>query len=165
MAAGDSYPANFSTPGPDDDPNSRVALDGFLNFTDDGDQPAGVNQPFTPAPDADVVILTDSGGDPLIDYDDSTGVTTFSGRVSFQTRVGFYGTAPIQKPSGDLAAALANLGLVTSPVLGASLTYVTVAAAAPTTFVTPIYVDSTAVTGATYAWNGSAYVKIGNILA
>ncbi len=39
--------------------------------------------------------------------------------------------------------------------------YVTDAAAAPTTFVTPLVFDHTATTGGLYAWTGSAYLKVG----
>ena len=42
---------------------------------------------------------------------------------------------------------------------------ITSAEAAPTTFTTPLYYDSTALTGGLYAWGGSAYVQIGGLIA
>lgn len=42
-----------------------------------------------------------------------------------------------------------------------SAAYVTVVAAPPTTYVSPLMFDSTASTGGLYAWTGSAYQKVG----
>lgn len=47
-----------------------------------------------------------------------------------------------------------------STLLPAGGVYVTEVAAPPTTFVSPIMVDTTASTGGTYAWDGTAYVQI-----
>jgi hypothetical protein len=42
---------------------------------------------------------------------------------------------------------------------------ITVAAAAPTDFTTPLHYDSTAVSGGLYAWDGDSYVQIGGLIA
>lgn len=39
--------------------------------------------------------------------------------------------------------------------------FVTVVAAPPTVFVTPLVFDNTADTGGLYCWNGTAYVQVG----
>lgn len=70
------------------------------------------------------------------------------------------------RSAGGATVALDGDGLlVENVVLGASLAYASTAAAAPTTFTTPIYYDSTAVTGGLYAWDGSAYIQIGGLIA
>lgn len=80
MAAGASYPANISTPGPDDDPGSRVAFDGFVNFTDDTDQPAPGDVPFLPTgwteDDSDPANV--SGGAGSLGFDDGTVASQFN---------------------------------------------------------------------------------------
>lgn len=82
------------------------------------------------------------------------------------------GTVPIVKDeSGDTLLSMNAdtglnkfLGTVDGTALGATFAYATVQAGAPSTYVTPIVVDTTAVTGATYAWNSEQYVKIADLL-
>lgn len=66
--------------------------------------------------------------------------------------------------TGDVPTQAADGTLDQGAQLGHTLSYLTVAAAAPTTYLTPIYYDSTAVTGGLYAWDGAAYQKIGNLV-
>lgn len=68
------------------------------------------------------------------------------------TSLGFYGTTPITKPSGDIATALSNLGLITSPTL-ASVTSITASAPLTGGVITTsgsIGLDQMA----TYTWSG-----------
>lgn len=62
------------------------------------------------------------------------------------------GTDVIIDPAGDLT-------------IGDGYLQLTVAAAVPTTYTTPLHLDTTAVSGGLYAWDGSAYVKVGNVVA
>lgn len=48
------------------------------------------------------------------------GAKIFTGAVSTQADLGFFGTPPISQPSGDVLTALQNLGLLTSPTLSSS---------------------------------------------
>lgn len=57
------------------------------------------------------------------------------------------------------------LGVVQAGGLGGSIIYVTESASPPgADYQTPLYYDSTAVTGGLYAWTGGAYLKIGNLV-
>lgn len=49
----------------------------------------------------------------------------------------------------------------TAQPIGSGTVWVTVIHAAPTTFVTPLMFDDTATTGGLYAWDGTAYQKVG----
>jgi hypothetical protein len=55
-------------------------------------------------------------------------------------------------PAGDLT-------------IGDGYLQLTVAAAVPTVYTTPLHYDSTAVTGGLYAWDGTAYQKVGNVVS
>lgn len=58
---------------------------------------------------------------------------------------------------------IANAGDVDGETLGPTFDYVTVQAAPPTTYLTPLVQDTTAVSGGVYAWDGSAYQKISSV--
>lgn len=86
--------------------------------------------------------------------------------------VGMKSTAPTGIPcfaahdDASATVALDGGGLLLSNVVpDETIIYASTAAAAPTTFITPIYYDSTAVSGGLYAWNGSAYIQIGGLIA
>lgn len=76
-------------------------------------------------------------------------------------RGGATGPPGIQGPAGasgltaKLAAIIAN-GHAAADITG----WFSQAAAAPTVFATLIYKDTTLITGGTYVWSGTAYVKI-----
>ncbi len=68
-------------------------------------------------------------------------------------------TLPISE--ANVTNLVANLATLTTAVATkAPNAILTVVHAPPTTFVTPLMEDDTAVTGALYGWTGSAYVKI-----
>lgn len=65
--------------------------------------------------------------------------------------------------SGQLAALSDD---ATQILQGASIQWVTVQASPPgADYITPLVQDTTPVTGGTYAWDGSAYQKIGNVVS
>lgn len=124
---------------------STLRLQVLADFTDPDNQPA----PFpiqTPAT-GDTVFIKDSDGDATFDFDADAGPAQFN----FGYGIHVHG-------------AIKSTGQIDGGGLGPTIAYVTVQAAAPTTYLTPIVVDTTAVTGATYAWDGSAYQKIADLL-
>jgi hypothetical protein len=66
-------------------------------------------------------------------------------------------------PTSGQLAALSDDG--THLLQGAIIQWVTVQDAPPTTYLTPLVFDTTAVTGGLYAWDGSAYQQVGGPLA
>lgn len=71
------------------------------------------------------------------------------------------GGATVALDAGGLD--IANAGDVDGATLGPTFAYVTVQAAPPTTYLTPLVQDTTAVSGGVYAWDGSAYQKISSV--
>lgn len=189
MAAGASYPANISTPGPDDDPGSRVAFDGFVNFTDDTDQPAPGDVPFLPTgwteDDADPANV--SGGAGSLSFDDGTGNSSMNAEailvesdtggdngeqyymilgegVVAQAPAGVPAFSVLTAAGGTVAFDGGGL-LLTNAVPDHTFVWVTVQSGAPSTYLTPLVFDSTAVSGGLYAWDGTAYQQVGGPLA
>jgi hypothetical protein len=142
------------------DQTGRERLVGFLSG-DFGGLPTGWTQAGDPADvDSNGGGLTlgdlEVDGDAL--FDGSTVTSNADVTVNGDFNTGASSTA-------TFGADATVTGELDAGSLGASPAYVHAAAAAPTTYVTPIYYDSTAVTGGLYAWNGSAYVQIGNLIA
>lgn len=104
--------------------------------------------PFHAAPTGTTAIMVDSpDGDPIIGFDaDAPAIDAF-----YDWDFGGHD--------------IANAGTVNGNALGPAFTYVTDTDAAPTTYVTPLVFDHTALTGGLYAWDGSAYVQVGGPLA
>lgn len=78
------------------------------------------------------------------------------------------GAAPLASPTftGTPAAPTAAVGVNTTQLATTAFVgkIVTTAAGAPSVFVSPLYYDSTAVTGGLYAWTGSAYLKVSSVV-
>lgn len=104
------------------------------------------------------ITVVDANGDTVFQASENAGVvstpTSDSGRPAFSAGNGNGATQAFDAGGLEIDNAL----------LGAAIPYVTVQAAAPTTYLTPIVVDTTAVTGATYAWDGAAYQKIAGLI-
>lgn len=136
-----------------DDVGGGVRIGGIANFTDPDNQPAS-GPPFPAAATGFTSFFVDSpDGDPISGFDADAN--------TFQV---LYPTAIDGALSTSAGQAITAGGEVDGAGLGPTIPYVTVQAAAPTTYLTPIVVDTTAVTGATYAWDGSAYQKIADLL-
>lgn len=122
-----------------------VSTTGKANFTDPGNQPApagpgGGTAPFQPAHNGKVTVIEDFAGDDVLDYDDDAGSLTV-GR--------------------ETGTSLNVLGQIDGQALGPTIAYVTVGTSDPgADYVTPLVVNTTAVTGGSFAWDGSAYQRI-----
>lgn len=121
-----------------------VRLEGEADFTDPANIPGGGSPaaPFKSGAGVDVPVLEDSSGNQLIlGGDDSGGAKLQSADTTHWIEIG-------------------NAGVV---ILG--LDTVTVQVGPPAgPYQTPLVYDSTAVTGGCYAWDGTAYQQVSNVV-
>lgn len=136
-------------------------------WTEDASDPANVDGGAGSLTFEDGTVTTAFTGDGLDSQDSGN-----SSRVLAQAGSGMFSAPPAGVPAfmaDDAAGATVALdggGLLLSHVVpDGTIAYASTAAAAPTTFTTPIYYDSTAVSGGLYAWDGSAYIQIGGLIA
>lgn len=129
------------------DPDGSVRIAGLADFTDPDNQPAAPNTPFKPAAEGSVTVVENAAGDPAYVYtDDSSTPHVFTGKVG--------------------VSSLLASGSIDGGALGPTIPYVTVGTDDPGAgYVTPIVVNTTAVTGGSFAWDGSAYQRISAALA
>lgn len=138
------------------DPNGLERLNGTLDG-DFGGLPTGWTED-----DSDPASVNTHGG--ALAFDDDGNVTATAAGYFSQPGAGH----PAFSAFGDSGATVALDGdglLLSNVVPDETIAYASTAAAAPTTFTTPIYYDSTAVSGGLYAWDGSAYIQIGGLIA
>ena len=114
--SGNPYPANILRA------DLEVDLEGFVDFTDSGNQPGG--PPFAPAPGGDLTILTDSTGANALIYggDDSGGVVlrsqdTFSEVLAVDGGVVIYDAHGLNIQSGVVGqVGIATRAIVSGPL-------------------------------------------------
>lgn len=125
---------------------------------------AGVQGTFA----KNAIECVDNAGSSFVQMDLEFGVlSTPTGATAFVAS-GDAG-ATIALDAGGLtivnAGDISSDGTVDADALGPTITYVTDGTANPTTYVTPLVLNHTAVTGGLYAWSGAAYVKVGGALS
>lgn len=141
------------------DENGDQTAGNTISFTDPDNQPGLVAvPPFHADPTGVTAIMVDSpDGDPVIDFDaDASQIDSF-----YNWDFGSKALTGI--------TSITAVGEVDAGGLGAGITYVTSQSGPPdplgTYLSVPLVYDSTAVTGGLYAWDGTAYVKIGNLVS
>lgn len=143
------------------DPDGSVRIAGLADFTDPDNQPVGPTGPTPPfKPDAgDALPIAElADGTPAMSIDDDDGHVVMNLALDFSGKKGL----GLAEPSS--ASDAANKEYVDGSWQPAYAWVVVQAGAPGADFVSPILVDTTAVSGATYGWDGSAYQKIADLL-
>lgn len=114
---------------------------------------------FTAAFAAQGVQFGDSDSGASGNYSQFGAISKPASGAAFTADAGAGATVALDAGGLDIS----NAGDVDGATLGPTFDYVTVQAAPPTTYLTPLVQDTTAVSGGVYAWDGSAYQKISSV--